>query len=132
MLRLGKILIAAALVLSIGLHWVVLQSVAWVGMAVTYTVETGSVAEGLSETLDGNHPCPLCHLVAKGKKAEDTKPEAPAPEKQDKELKLTLALTLAPEHVFIQTDSSVRWVEFSVDAKMRNTVPPVPPPRPVV
>jgi hypothetical protein len=34
MSRLSQILVVAALVLSIGLHWAVLQSAAWVGMAV--------------------------------------------------------------------------------------------------
>ena len=63
MSRLSQTLVVAALVVSIGLHWAVLQSAAWVGMAVAYTVEKGSLSEGLSDTFDGDHPCPLCMVV---------------------------------------------------------------------
>ena len=38
-----RCLLVAALMTSIGLHWAVLQSAAWVGMAVAYSVERGSV-----------------------------------------------------------------------------------------
>ena len=64
--------------ISIGAQWVVLQSAAWVSMAVSYSVKAGSISEGLSKTFDGEHPCPMCKLVAKGKETEkkDSKMEA--------------------------------------------------------
>ena len=64
--------------ISIGLPWMLVQSVAWLGMAVTYTAESGSWIQGLSDTFDGNHPCPLCKAVQKNfeqdKQASETAP----------------------------------------------------------
>jgi hypothetical protein len=62
----AKFLLVCLLMVSIGAQWAVLQGVAWVGMAVTYSLQDGSLAEGLSKTFDGEHPCPLCKAVKKG------------------------------------------------------------------
>ena len=40
------------LVLSLGLHWALLQSIAWVGMIASYS-RVASLAEALSKTFDG-------------------------------------------------------------------------------
>jgi hypothetical protein len=37
-----------------------LQSVAWLWMAVDYSVEEGSVSKGLQQTFSGQKPCGLC------------------------------------------------------------------------
>src|SRR5207302_5152905 len=62
------------LTFSFGMHWVVLQSVAWLGMAVTYSHET-CFTEALAKTFDGRHPCKLCKFVAENQKSEK-KPDA--------------------------------------------------------
>ena len=67
--RLPRILIALALASSIGLHWTFLQVVAWTGMMISYSQE-GPVAEAVSKTFDGNHPCDLCKKIAKGKQSQ--------------------------------------------------------------
>ncbi|MCC6234859.1 MAG: hypothetical protein IT580_19610, partial [Verrucomicrobiales bacterium] len=54
-----RCVLALALVLATGLHWAVLQGVAWTGMLVTYSRDA-SLAEAVSRTLDGEHPCALC------------------------------------------------------------------------
>lgn len=64
----AKLIVTGLLMVSIGLPWMFLQSVAWLGMAVTFTVEKGSLAEGLSATFDGGHPCVLCKAVETGSK----------------------------------------------------------------
>jgi hypothetical protein len=64
--RAARFLLVCSLMISIGAQWALLQGVAWVGMAVTYSVQDGSVSEGLSKTFDGEHPCPLCKVVKKG------------------------------------------------------------------
>ena len=38
------------------------QGIAWIGMLVTYVPEAGLI-EGLSQTFDGEHPCPLCQSI---------------------------------------------------------------------
>lgn len=69
--RFARFLIVTALVLSMGLHWMVLQSAAWVGMMVSYTHETGALSTALEQTFDGEHPCELCAAVSKGMSRSD-------------------------------------------------------------
>jgi len=69
MVRLSKLLVVVALVSSLGLHWALLQSVAWVGMLVSYS-QAGSLRQALVKTFDGNHPCSLCKEIEQGKKSE--------------------------------------------------------------
>jgi len=64
-----------ALACSIGLHWALLQSLAWAGMVVSYSQEA-TLKEALIKTFDGRHPCSLCKEIAKGKHS-DKKSEAP-------------------------------------------------------
>jgi len=65
-------LTAAALVcLSLGLHWVALQSVAWTTMVIERTCST-SLGNALATTFDGRHPCKLCQVVRAGQAADDS------------------------------------------------------------
>jgi hypothetical protein len=61
--------LVAAFACSVGLHWAVLQSIAWMGMLVTYSQQL-PLAEAMVKTFDGNHPCPLCKEIARGKHSE--------------------------------------------------------------
>ncbi len=63
--------LAAALLLSLtlGLHWAVLQSVAWVAMLVERTHEA-SFSLAVETTFDGRHPCRICQVVEAGKSVE--------------------------------------------------------------
>ena len=67
--RLGKCSVVLALVALIGGHWAVLQTAAWVGMAVNFS-RTETVSVALEKTFDGKHPCPLCKIVKTGKASE--------------------------------------------------------------
>jgi hypothetical protein len=121
-------LLVAALMISIGLHWAVLQSAAWVGMAVAYSVEKGSVVEGLSDTFDGDHPCPLCKAVEKGVESEQQpKDGQPLPSKT-KEMQLTLALVSIPRFVFPPVVPEA-WITTSSAALSRHERPVTPPPQ---
>ena len=53
-----------------GGHWTVLQSVAWVGMVVSYTQTDDSLASAVEKTFDGQHPCDLCEVVKDGRNAD--------------------------------------------------------------
>ncbi|MEZ5388149.1 MAG: hypothetical protein R3F13_21795 [Prosthecobacter sp.] len=72
----SKRLLAVVMMISIGAPWAVLQSVAWVGMSVAYSVRVGSVVEGVAQTFDGRHPCALCQTVAEGTRTENGKKDA--------------------------------------------------------
>jgi len=68
-MRLSKLSVVLALVMVIGGHWALLQSAAWLGMAVSFS-KTESVSVALEKTFDGKHPCPLCKIVKAGKASE--------------------------------------------------------------
>ena len=65
------------LVLSLGLHWAVLQTVAWAGMIVAYSRDS-TVQQAVSKTFDGQHPCPLCKAIEQGREQEKQQDQKPS------------------------------------------------------
>jgi len=119
--RVPKILIALALASSIGLHWALLQAVAWAGMIVSYSQEA-PITEAVEKTFDGRHPCCLCKQIAKEKQSEKT---------TELRFELTkLEFSYSPV-LFIFTAPSLSWDVKSGDdaARLLSHAPPVPPPR---
>lgn len=122
--RAARILLIAVLMFTIGLHWVVLQSVAWAGMIVTYSVQEGSLITGVSQTFDSEHPCALCGAVQKGTQSESKDRKQVDPKKK---LDLTL---LAVSRVRLSPPVP-RLMTFDVvqhDSQFPFR-PPSPPPR---
>lgn len=70
--------VALLLVLSLGLHWAVLQTVAWTGMLVRYTRDNG-LQQAIRMTFDGQHPCALCKVVQRGQAEDQRSDRQPAP-----------------------------------------------------
>jgi hypothetical protein len=70
--RFGKFIVVVALVTTTGLHWAVLQSVAWTTMLAD-NLRTQSLTEAVTHTFDGEHPCCLCKAIAAGRKSEQKK-----------------------------------------------------------
>lgn len=128
MAKIFRGLLVAALMVSIGLHWAVLQSAAWVGMAVTYSLEKGSLVEGLSDTFDGDHPCPLCKAVESGVQAGQESGDESAPPVKVKELKLNLALVSVPTFHFLPATPTT-WSTISSTAVRLTQRPVTPPPQ---
>jgi hypothetical protein len=62
-----------------GGQWAMLQSAAWAGMLVS-NLRSQSLSCAVSQTFDGDHPCPLCRAIETGKKSE---------KKSDVEVKIT-------------------------------------------
>jgi len=125
MKRIARFLIVAALMVSIGLPWAALQSVAWIGMAFTYTVEKGSMVAGLSDTFDGAHPCPLCHAVSAGQEKEKKQDHDKGGSLKKKlEMLPMTQLSLWRPKIPPQEYS---WLDFRCDR--RAATPPLPPPR---
>ena len=122
--RLGHWLIVGALVLSIGAHWAILQSVAWVSMAVKFS-QHSSIKEALVKTFDGRHPCKICKAVQEGKKSE-RKPESPKPITK---LELFCAAQALP--VKAPTSSPISTA-FINPTSANAAAPPTPPPRRVL
>lgn len=119
--KLVNTVLAVCLALSIGGHWVLLQSVAWMGMAVTYSKTSSSFGEVLSKTFDGKHPCGLCKFVQEGKAAD---------EKHDihnVETKLDCCQFEDPEFYFPPATQQPIFLATAFYDHLE--APPVPPPR---
>lgn len=114
-----------ALVLSLGLHWAVLQSAAWVSMVVVYS-QDASLGEALEKTFDGEHPCPLCKIVESGTKSDD-QDSRKAEVTKVKKLDLMLA---AVESLVVPVSKDVPdYLPPSLRLSLREDSPPLPPPR---
>jgi hypothetical protein len=121
---LGKRFVVLALVLVTGGHWALLQSVAWVGMAVSYSQDC-TLRQALVKTFDGQHPCKLCKAVREGKSAEKDK-NGPRPlTKFDlfPGCRQPMVASSLPAP-FLTTDQPLRAA--------RSDPPPTPPPRSIL
>jgi hypothetical protein len=112
-----------------GGHWGVLQVVAWANMLRTYTQEKGLV-EGVKDTFDGEHPCPLCHHIEKAQQEEQK--QIPVPTKELE--KLVKWFGAAPEtgEVALTWSHQMERRVFSAPSQLRSQWsgrPPYPPPR---
>lgn len=122
MIRAVKIAAVVLLSLSLGLHWAVLQSVAWTSMLVERT-QTTSFRTALQTTFDGQHPCKLCQVVRAGKSAEKQAEVLVKLAKLDSSLpEQTNLLPLPPRRVTPLPSLTLR-------ATSREDAPPLPPPR---
>lgn len=72
-LRISQYLLIGTLLVSMGGHLALLQTVAWSNMLVEFSSK-GSFLEAMDKTFDGEHPCPLCKAVKQSKSEEDKKP----------------------------------------------------------
>ena len=119
--RLPRLLIALALASSIGLHWAFLQSVAWIGMMISYSADR-PVTEAISDTFDGQHPCKLCKQIAKGKQSE---------KKSEFQLKLGKVKFAYARVAFVFSAPPLLWeaAASNESADLLTHSPPVPPPR---
>jgi hypothetical protein len=119
--KLFQCCIAAALIVAVGGHWAVLQSVAWVSMAVTYS-QTDSWNVALQKTFSGEKPCKLCLAVKEGKQQEQKQSVLKVETKLDFVcLKQLAYIHPALPFTVLSPPSEV--------ALPRPEAPPVPPPR---
>ena len=58
-----------ALLNSFGGHWLALQGAAWARMLVQNS-QHFQMKTAIKRTFDGDHPCSLCHKIAKGRSSE--------------------------------------------------------------
>lgn len=126
---LARLFLVAVLMISIGLHWNVLQVVAWVNMLQTYTAQQG-VIQGTLMTFDAQHPCAMCKKIAASKDNDQKE----TPSKTDK---LDLSLKWISDSSLIKVISD-SWgesdPEFGIPfgewlASQWIITPPTPPPR---
>ncbi len=121
LLHLGQVLMLMVLFAASGGHWMVLQSLAWTRMLVSYS-QGGQFALAVSKTFDGRHPCALCKKIEKAKSGEQ--PERGINHENK-------ASFLVPAVVAVVGREGISWeVEVpQMDSGSRREQPVDPPPR---
>lgn len=119
-----KAITVLVLVLTLGLHWALLQTMAWTGMIISYSRDA-SLSEAVSKTFDGQHPCCMCKAI-KQARAEEKQQQQKQESKPDGKIKLAL-----PEIAFSLISPASKSELPSVDqwATARSYEPPKPRPR---
>ena len=110
--------------LSLGMHWAVLQGVAWTGMFLA-NLNQGTVTEAVEKTFDGEHPCRLCLTVKEGQKQDkdDSKPLAAKSVKKFEAVLVAETRLVAPPAQI----RSFPWLVSRFEG--RSERPSMPPPR---
>jgi hypothetical protein len=67
LIRSAKFILVLALAGSIGLHWAFFQSLAWTSM-LAENLRRDSLAQAVTHTFEGWHPCSICKAIADGKR----------------------------------------------------------------
>lgn len=111
--------------LSLGWHWVALQSVAWTTMVLERSQHT-SLASALASTFDGQHPCSLCQWVREGKAADhaDGSTVIPLLSLEATPQAAWTLIPVTPVESVLKRPPTAQW-------SPRGTTPPLQPPRSV-
>ena len=119
--RLAKLVCLLAALQVCGGHWVTLQSVAWVGMLVSYS-RGEALAVAVEKTFDGEHPCGLCAVVKNGREQEQ--------KQQVVKVMMKVDAVLAPT-ARLSAPLASEWKHLvSVPLVLaRSLAPPTPPPQ---
>ena len=122
-MRLAQRGVVLLVCLSLGMHWGLLQGIAWTGMLVSFASE-GTMIEAVEKTFDGQHGCPLCQTVKEGRESDQNQPQQAGQSMQKMNAVLVTAMTLIAPAAEEMSFAVVR--EQSVK---RNEMPEMPPPR---
>jgi hypothetical protein len=119
--RIGNILLIAAMLTAINGHWAVLQSVAWTTMLAD-NLRHDSFTEAVQCTFDGKHPCCLCKAITAGKQTEKKTEFALSMHKIEfLPMKAVPAFIPPPQFLLLACNNTY--------AVCLTSKPPVPPPR---
>jgi hypothetical protein len=119
-----SILMALAICSASGAHWMLLQSVAWMGMVATFAQDR-PLTQAVSDALDGQHPCDMCKVIAHGQRQEKKSPSGVMSGAAGKVLLYFVAEDLRLE----PTSERAAFASANVCAERRCETPPSPPPR---
>lgn len=120
--RIVRLVIVGTICLSLGLHWALLQGVAWAGMLVSFASK-GTVMEAVQKTFDGQHGCPLCKKVKEGQSNRKQPQQAGQSVQKINAVLVEMATLVAPAgNTFSFVPLHETWVQ-------RTELPETPPPR---
>ena len=121
--RIARLVIVGTICLSLGLHWALLQGVAWAGMLVSFASE-GTVMEAVQKTFDGQHGCPLCKKVKEGSSSNHKQPQQAGQSVQKINAVLVEMTTLTAP-----AGNTFSFVQRHETLVQRTELPETPPPR---
>ncbi len=121
--QIARLVVVGAICLSLGMHWALLQGIAWTGMLISFAKD-GTVIEAVQKTFDGQHGCALCHKVKEGRNASHDAPQQAGGSLQKINAVLVEITTLVAPAA--ETISFAMLREMMVK---RNELPETPPPR---
>lgn len=123
-MRTSKTIVVALLIIFMGLHWAILQSLAWITMVAAYSQET-TLSTALSKTLDGQHPCRLCLWIKDARNDEKRADKKAVPPQT-----LTDWILQVPAAVYVPPEASQHtYVGSGGEEGLPAATPPKPPPR---
>ena len=119
--RFGKIFVVLALAATLGLHWALLQTVAWTTMLAD-NLRTHSLSESVARTFDGKYPCPICRAIAAAKQSQ---------KKSEFTLQMQkLEFPPIMENPILFAPSDFQFLpQINILAESLTPEPPTPPPR---
>ena len=121
--RIARLVVVGAICLSLGMHWALLQGIAWTGMLISFAKE-GTVMEAVQKTFDGQHGCALCHKVEEGRSASQD-----APQQTGQSLKKIDAVLVEIATLIAPAGETISFAVLREMMVKRNEVPETPPPR---
>jgi hypothetical protein len=122
--RIARLVVVGAICLSLGMHWVLLQGIAWTGMLLSYARE-GAVVEAVQKTFDGQHGCALCKKVKEGRSSSGTQPQ-----QQNGHSAQKITAVLAEVAVLVApVGSTFDFAPLHERPVHRSELPETPPPR---
>lgn len=121
--RIARLVIVGTICLSLGLHWALLQGVAWAGMLVSFASK-GTVIEAVQKTFDGQHGCALCKKVKEGSSSNRKQPQQAGQSMQKINAVLVeMTALVAP------AGNTFSFVPLHETLVQRTELPETPPPR---
>jgi hypothetical protein len=121
MSHIARAVVVVALCLSIGAHWVVLQSVAWGTMIARYAQQT-SLTQAVAQTFDGDHPCNLCKRISSARHSEKKSDAQSVTIKPD-------LICATRRIILLPRSADFLFARVEMTASRLAHSPPTPPPR---
>lgn len=122
-MRLAQRGIVLLVCLSLGMHWALLQGIAWTGMLISFASE-GTVVEAVEKTFDGQHGCALCAKVKEGRDSDQKQPQ-----QAGQSLKKMDAVLVEITNLIAPSGESISFALIRELMVKRNELPETPPPR---
>jgi hypothetical protein len=120
-IRPAKVLVVLMLATTLGMHWALLQTIAWTAMLAD-NLHSAPFHEAMIRTFDGQHPCCLCKAVTAGRNSEQ-KQEITFPA-------LKLEFPVFQENIRLVAPAEYRvYPSENFSATSLTQQPPTPPPR---